>query len=115
MIVRSEELVKFQRLMEKLDEPQKQEMLHYLQTLHEEEKNPATNLTAREIIRISSHKPINEFYQAEEIAMEFRERVNLSRDPKMFIEFLRMIAAIWCGGYIAGVRAERKRHRSKDN
>lgn len=75
----------------------------------------ATNRTAQEIVRISSYKPIHEFYQAWEIAMAFQEKINLPRDPKIFEEFLQMIAAVWCGGHIAGVRAERKRHRSKDN
>ena len=74
---------------------------------------PATNRTAQEIVRIVSYKPIHEFDQAWEIAMAFQEKINLPRDPKIFEEFLRMIAAVWCGGYIAGVRAERRKKRSR--
>ena len=116
MTVRSKELAEFLRLLEKLDKAQKQEMVLFLQELHkeqEEERNPVTGLTPAEIIEISRHLPIDTFEQAEEIAMEFRNRVYIPQYSDMFVDFLRMIAAIWQGGYIAGVRAERRKKRSR--
>lgn len=116
MTVRSKELAEFLRLMEKLDEAQKQEMVLYLRELHKEqeaERDPVTGLSPAEIIKISRHLPISTFEQAEEIAMEFRNRVYIPRCSEMFVEFLRMISAIWQGGYIAGVRAERRKKRSR--
>lgn len=70
------------------------------------------NLTAHQIIAISRKKPISDFAQAEEIAQVFHDE-KLAYIPKgeFFIGFWKMIAAIWCGGYIAGVQAERDRRR----
>lgn len=116
MTVRSKELAEFLRLMENLDEAKKQEMVLYLRELHNEqeaERNPATGLSPLEVIKISRHLPISTFEPAEEIAMEFRNRVYIPQCPEMFVDFLRMIAAIWQGGYIAGVRAERRKKRSR--
>lgn len=76
-------------------------------------------MTTQQIIAISKKVPIDVFAEAEEIAQVFHDE-NLVQIPKgaSFIGFWKMIAAIWCGGYIAGVRAERKRRkgtRQQDN
>lgn len=73
-------------------------------------------MTAQQIIAISKHKPMNTFTQAEEIARVFHDQ-KMVYVPKgeFFLNFMKMISAIWYGGYIAGVQAERKRRRGKDN
>lgn len=73
------------------------------------------NLTANQIIEISKHIPMNTFTQAEEIAQVFHDK-KLVYVPKgeFFLNFLNMISAIWYGGYIAGVQAERKRRNKND-
>ncbi len=73
-------------------------------------------MTAQQIIAISKHKPMTTFTQAEEIAKVFRdEKLVYIPQGDFFLGFLNMISAIWYGGYIAGVQAERKRrsHRTK--
>lgn len=73
-------------------------------------------LTAHQIIEISKHKPMNTFKQAEEIARVFHDQ-KLVYVPKgeFFLNFMKMISAIWYGGYIAGVQAERKRRSRRTN
>ena len=113
MMVRSKELLEFRQLMENLSEENKQEMLRYLKTLREECVNPATGLTPAEVIRISRKQPIDVFYPAEEIATEFRVRLCIPDQPEMHMDFLRMVAAIYWGGVIAGKRIERRKRRSR--
>lgn len=69
-------------------------------------------LTVHQIIGVSRRIPASNFNQAVEIAKVFREE-NLAYIPQgeYFYGFWQMIAAIWCGGYIAGVQAERN-HRN---
>lgn len=70
-------------------------------------------MTAKQIIAISQEKPISDFRQAEEIAKVFREeKLVYIPQGEFFLGFWKMIAAIWCGGYMAGVRAERSKRRS---
>ena len=73
-------------------------------------------MTAQQIIAISKHKPMNTFTQAEEIARVFHDQ-KMVYVPKFefFINFMKMISAIWYGGYIAGVQAERKRRSRRTN
>ena len=112
MTVQSKELLEFLQLMEKLSEENKLEMLRFLEALREEAVNPATGLTPAEVIRISRKQPIDVFYPAEEIAMEVRARVCIPDQPEMFMDFLRMVAAVYWGGVIAGKRMERRKRRS---
>lgn len=71
------------------------------------------NHTARQIIAISKKKPLGSFTQAVEIARVFHdEKLVYVPQGEFFLGFLKMIAAIWCGGYIAGVQAERDRCNS---
>lgn len=69
-------------------------------------------MTAQEVIKISEQIPIREFEQAEKIAEVFQEQ-HLVYIPggSFFLGFWRMISAIWYGGYIAGVQAERRKRR----
>lgn len=73
-------------------------------------------MTTQQIIAISKYKPMNTFTQAEEIARVFHDQ-KLVYVPKgeFFLNFLKMIYAIWYGGYIAGVQAERKRRSRRTN
>lgn len=113
MTVRSKELLEFSQLMEKLREENKREMIRFMEVLREESVNPATGLTPAEVIRISRKQPIDVFHPAEEIAMEFRTRVCIPDNPEMFTDFLRMVAAVYWGGVIAGKRMERRKRRSR--
>ena len=73
-------------------------------------------MTAQQIIAISQKRPLSDVHQALEIAKVFHEQKLVYVPQGELCEgFWRMVSAIWCGGYIAGVQAERKRHRSKDN
>lgn len=112
MTVQSKELLEFLQLMEKLSEESKREMIRYLEVLREESVNPATGLTPAEVIHISRKQPIDIFYPAEEIAMEFRAKGCVPDNPEMFMDFLRMVAAVYWGGVIAGKRMERRKRRS---
>ena len=70
------------------------------------------NLTVHQIIDISRKAPIDNFAQAEEIAHVLQdEKTAYIPKGEFFIGFWKMIAAIWCGGYIAGVQAERERRK----
>lgn len=68
-------------------------------------------MTAQEIIEISSNIPLSEFNTAREIVTVFQET------KKVFIHknfgFLEMVTAIWYGGYMAGVQAERRKRRNR--
>ena len=68
------------------------------------------NHTVHQIIDISRKIPVNEFEQAFEIAMVFRDqkKVHIPQGG-FFYPFWQMVAALWCGGYIAGVQTERDR------
>ena len=68
---------------------------------------------AEQIITISEHIPIEVFAPATVIAKVFRDRkmVYIPSGADSY-GFLRMISAIWYGGYMAGVRAERRKRRS---
>ena len=69
-------------------------------------------MTPQQIIAISKKRPIADTEQALEIAMYFHEQKLAYVPHGVFFEgFLRMISAIWCGGYIAGVQAERQKRR----
>ena len=75
------------------------------------------NLTVNQVIAISKKVPVNYFDQAVEIATVFQNK-KLAYIPQgsTFFGFWKMIGAIWCGGYIAGVQAERdRRNRSKSD
>lgn len=70
------------------------------------------NLTVHQIIDISRKIPANEFEQALEIAMVFRDKKQvLIPQGGFFYPFWQMVAAIWCGGYMAGVQVERDRQK----
>ena len=67
-------------------------------------------MTVRQIIEASKKKPLGDFRQAEEIARVFHdEKLVYVPQGEFFLEFWKMLAAIWYGGYIAGVQAERDR------
>ena len=72
-------------------------------------------MNAQEIIEITQRLPYDAHKEAMEIAMEFRKKklvyIPFGSDD-LFLHFLEMITAIWNGGYIAGVQAERKKRRS---
>ena len=71
------------------------------------------NMTARQIIEASKHVSIGSFTQAEEIAMTFQdEKMVYVPQGEQFLGFWKMIAAIWYGGYIAGVQSERDHRKS---
>lgn len=72
-------------------------------------------MNAQEIIQISTHQSMDACAQAYEIAKVFYdEKMVYIPRGEFFSPFLRMISAIWCGGYIAGVQAERaRRNRSR--
>lgn len=73
-------------------------------------------MTAKEIIEASKHIPVNSYFPAMEIAKEFHDaRLVYVPGGDLSVGFFQMVAAIWHGGYMAGVQAERKRQRSKDN
>lgn len=112
MTVQTKELLEFLQLMEKLSDENRREMLRFLEAIRKEAVNPATGLTPAEVIRISRKQPIDTFYPAEEIAMEFRARVCIPDKPEMFMDFLQMVAAVYWGGVIAGIRKERRKRRS---
>lgn len=76
------------------------------------------NLTVHQIIDISRKLPVNEFEQAVEIAMVFHNNKQVYiPQGGFFYPFWKMVAAIWCGGYIAGVQVERGRqnHTKSDS
>ena len=75
------------------------------------------NLTVHQIIDISRKIPVNKFDQAVEIAMVFRDKKQgYVPQGEAFYTFWKMIAAIWCGGYIAGIQAERNhKNRTKSD
>lgn len=70
-------------------------------------------LEAERVIKISRHIPMDVFAQAMDIAKVFRDRkmVYIPQYEGLY-EFVQMIGSIWYGGYIAGVRAERKRRKN---
>ena len=70
------------------------------------------NLSPEQIITISQKESVGDFEQAMEIVRVFRDkkRVYIPQGD-FFLGFWQMIAAVWCGGYIAGVQAERRNHR----
>lgn len=106
------------------DERKKQELVSYLSYCVERLNKGATvqeiwngwqrKQKAEQIIAISEHIPMDVFTSATEIAMVFRDRkmVYIPSGEGSY-GFLRMISAIWYGGYIAGVRAERRKKRSR--
>lgn len=71
-------------------------------------------MTAQEIIQASETVPVDKFAPAMEIVKVFRDN-KLVYVPKgdFFLGFWKMIAAIWYGGYMAGVQAERRKRRSR--
>ena len=73
------------------------------------------SMTAQQIIAISQKRPISDVDQALEIAKVFHEQKQVYvPQGELFEGFWRMISAIWHGGYIAGVQAERrKRHNTE--
>lgn len=69
-------------------------------------------MTPQQIIAISQKRPLSDVHQAMEIAKVFHEQKLAYVPQGVFFEgFCRMISAIWCGGYIAGVQAEKQKRR----
>ena len=73
-------------------------------------------MNTQKIIEITGKLPYDAHKEAMEIAMEFRKKkqvyIPIEFDD-LFLPFLRMITAIWHGGYMAGVQAERRKRRSR--
>lgn len=106
------------------DEQKQQELVSYLRYCVERLNKGATvqeiwngwqrKQTAEKIIAISEHIPMDVFTSATEIAKVFRDRKMVYiPSGKDFYGFLRMISAIWYGGYMAGVQAERRKRRRR--
>lgn len=69
---------------------------------------------AKEAVWVAAHSSIENVAAAREIAEIFAEKklVYIPCGTSLFWPFLRMLGAVWTGGYISGVRAERKKHRN---
>ena len=75
-------------------------------------------LTVHQIIGVSRRIPVSNFNQAVEIAKVFHDKKQVYiPQGGLFYPFWQMVAAIWCGGYMAGVQVERDRqnHTKSDS
>lgn len=63
---------------------------------------------AQELVEISSDRPISDALDAMEIVRIFANNgeVYVPQDPKQFMNFARMIGAIWYGGAMTVLEAQ---------
>ena len=62
---------------------------------------------AQDFVEVSSERPVAEAMDAMEIVRVFADRgeVYVPQDPKLFMNFVRMVGAIWYGGAITALEA----------
>lgn len=62
---------------------------------------------AQDFVEVSSERPIADTLDAMEIVRVFVDRgeVYVPQDPKQFMNFVRMVGAIWYGGAMTALEA----------
>lgn len=75
--------------------------------MQEAERKEMTPEQAREIVEVSSQRSVADAIDAMEIVRVFADRgeVYVPKDPKQFMNFVRMVGAIWYGGAMTALEA----------